>query len=103
MTTQYQSTPWKRAGWLNQASAWIHEQLERQGIAVNGPIEQPHVRPWSTVLRVPTSQGDVYFKATAPTLMHEPALTEALSRWRPDCIPPLLAVDLARGWMLMPD
>ena len=99
----HSSIPWARPGWLAEASAWIQSALERQGLAVAGPIEQPHVRPWSTVLRVPAGAGDVYFKATSPVLAHEPALTQALARWRPDCVPPLLAVDLARGWMLMPD
>ncbi|MDQ4074941.1 MAG: aminoglycoside phosphotransferase family protein [Chloroflexota bacterium] len=94
---------WTQPGWLEQTNAWIHAELERQGIEVIGPIEQPHVRPWSTVLRVPTSEGDIYFKATTAVLAHEPALTQALAQWRPDCVPPVLAADLACGWMLMPD
>ena len=61
------------------------------------------LRPWSTVLRVPTSAGDHYFKATSPLLAHEPALTQWLAQQRPDCIAPVLAVDRDRGWMLMPD
>lgn len=95
--------PWARPGWFEQAIAWIHAELERQNIRVSGTIDQPHVRPWSTVLRVPTSEGDVYFKATMPVLAHEPALTRALSRWRPDVMLQLLATDLGRGWMLMAD
>jgi hypothetical protein len=94
---------WTQPEWFAQASAWIHLQLEQQGIQAHGSIEQPHARPWSTVLRVPTSVGDLYFKATAPMLAHEPALTEALSRWRPDCMLQLLAIDRDRGWMLMRD
>jgi hypothetical protein len=88
---------------LKQASAWIRAELERQGISVTGAIEQPHDRPWSTVLCVPSTEGDIYFKAASPALAHEPALTEALCKWRPDCMPPVLAVDLERGWMLTPD
>jgi len=95
--------PWTRPDWLDQASAWIHAGLERQGISVGGQIEQPHLRPWSTVLRVPVPDGVVYFKATTPALAHEPALTQALWRWRPDCMPEVLAVDLERGWILMRD
>ena len=30
-------------------------------------------------------------------------LTQALFRWRPDCIPTVLAIDAARGWLLMRD
>ncbi|MBI4785934.1 MAG: aminoglycoside phosphotransferase family protein [Chloroflexi bacterium] len=94
---------WEQPEWLAQAHAWIHGELERQGVRVSGAIEQPHVRPWSTVLRVPTTAGVVYFKATAPYLAREAALMQALSRWRPDCIPRVLAADVERGWMLMED
>ena len=61
MPDQAPRLPWTQPGWFEQASAWIHAELERQGIRVSGPIEQPHVRPWSTVLRVPTIAGDFYF------------------------------------------
>jgi hypothetical protein len=34
---------------------------------VTGPIEEERVRPWATVLRVPTADGVLYFKEpTAP-------------------------------------
>jgi hypothetical protein len=93
--------PWTQPGWIEQASAWVHAELERRAITVNGPIAQPHLRPWSTVLQVPTSAGALYFKATSPLTGHEPALVQALARWRPECVPVLFAVDLARGWILM--
>lgn len=89
--------------WLAAAHAWIHAELERQEIHVNGAIEQPHMRPWSHVLRVPTTIGDVFFKAVAPELRHEVALTAILAHWYPDWMVPLLAADTERGWMLMPD
>ena len=76
--------PWSQPGWREQADAWIHSQLEQHGMSIAGMIEQPHVRPWSTVLRVPVEAGVLYFKATAPMLMHEPGLTQALAHWRPD-------------------
>ena len=97
------TTPWSQPGWLKEARAWIQEKLEAQGLSLSGAIEQPHIRPWSTVLRVPTPSGDVYFKATLPRLKHEVAVTAALAEWRPDCVLPVLAVDLERGWMLQPD
>ena len=94
---------WSQPDWFEQASRWIQIELDLGGFTLNGSIEQPHIRPWSTVLRIPTNRGDLYFKATAPALAYEPALTQALSDWRPDCIPPLLATNLEQGWMLMPD
>ena len=95
--------PWTRAGWIEQAGAWIHTQLERLRIDITGTIEQPHVRPWSTVLRVPTTSGAIYFKAITPILAHEVRLTQTLARWRPAVMLSPLAVHLQRGWMLMPD
>jgi hypothetical protein len=77
--------------------------LDGHGLRLAGSIEQPHVRPWSTVLRVPSSDGRLFFKATAPVLVHEPGLTAALANWRPDCMPDVLAADSARGWLLMGD
>lgn len=88
---------------LDEASAWIAAQLERLGTSVTGVIEQPHVRPWSTVLRVPTSAGLVFFKAVTPALTYEAGVTQALARWLPGSGPVLLAVDAQRGWMLMAD
>jgi hypothetical protein len=73
------------------------------GLAVSGPIEQPHVRPWSTVLRIPTEGGDVWFKANMPTQAFEVSVVESLAARRPDLVPPLLASDRARGWMLQGD
>jgi hypothetical protein len=81
MPEQAIQRPWMQKGWLEQASTWVHDELERQGIYVTGLIEQLHV-PWPNVLRVPSTTGDIYFKASKPTLAHEPALTDALWRWR---------------------
>jgi phosphotransferase family enzyme len=61
------------------------------------------VRPWSTVLRVPTTRGDVWFKANVPGLAHEAAVVQILAARRPDLLPALLAVDVERGWMLQGD
>jgi len=55
------------------------------------------------VLRVPTGEGNVFFKAVSPAHPHEPVLIEALARWSPDQIPRLLSVDAERGWILMRD
>ncbi len=95
--------PWTQPGWIEQTSLWVHAELERRGIKVSGPIEQPHSRPWSSVLRVPTMEGAIYFKAFSPVNPHELAVLEVLGRWRPDCVPELLAVDADRGWLLMTD
>ncbi len=95
--------PWTQPVWLEEASSWIREELMRLGLEVRGSIEQIHVRPWSTVLRVSTFSTNVYFKASSPALVHEPVLTQSLWRWRDDCIPEVLAADAQHGWMLYTD
>ena len=94
---------WIDARWLAAVKDWLDQQLEELGFQSAGPVEQPHVRPWSTVLRMPTTGGDVWFKANMPLLAYEAAVVELLAARRPDVVPGLLATDLERGWMLMAD
>jgi hypothetical protein len=89
---------WTDPAWLAQATAWIRARVD-----VAGKIEQPHVRWWSTVLRVPTAEGDLYFKAVVPVHRFEAALTARLAELQPGRVPELLDVDAERGWMLMRD
>jgi hypothetical protein len=94
---------WQDPAWQKQAHAWIRAEAKRSLIQLTGEIEQPHVYAWSTVLRVQSDAGLLFFKATAPETLYESALTQKLAGWYPDCMPELLAVDARRGWMLMRD
>ena len=89
---------WALRGWYDGALAWIGEHVD-----IAGPIEQ--LRTWSisTVLRVPTPDGDVYFKAVPPLFAAEPALTRELGQRHPGRAPSVFAADLDRRWMLMED
>ena len=89
------------AGW--RGACLDRVPARRLGLAATGPVEQPHVRPWATALRVPTTAGDVWFKAAIPVRRTRPAVVDVLSRRRPDLVPELLAADFDRGWMLMAD
>ncbi len=94
---------WTDARWLAGVNDWIDRRLEELGLRSTAAVEQPHVRPWSTVLRVPTTGGDVWFKANMPLLVYEAGVVRLLAARRPDLVPALLATDLDRGWMLMAD
>jgi Phosphotransferase enzyme family len=61
------------------------------------------VRPWSTVLQLPTDAGDLWFKANMPAQAFEAGVVEILAARRPDLVPSLLAVEPERGWMLQAD
>jgi hypothetical protein len=94
---------WTQPHWLAEVNNWLAGALAQQGIQLTADPTQIHIRPWSTVLRVPTTVGDVYFKAIAPGLGQETAVTEALYRWRPDCVPQVLYADTERSWLLLAD
>lgn len=96
-------TRWRDPDWLEAAHAWIDDALAGAGLVRTGATEQPHVVPWSTVIRVPTAVGDVWFKANSDSLLHEAALLERIADRRPDAVPGLLASDVGRGWMLTED
>ncbi|MQW74708.1 phosphotransferase [Nocardioides sp. dk4132] len=82
---------------------WVEERLAERRLSIIGPVEQPHVMPWSTVLCFPTGAGPVWFKANDASLHHEAGLVALLAARFPDRVPPLLAADPGRGWMLMAD
>lgn len=94
---------WTDPGWRAEADAWIDARLQAAGLASTGPIEEERIRPWAAVLRVPTNEGLLYFKANEEKSAHEAALTERLIRRRPDLLPEVVASDEESGWMLLRD
>lgn len=94
---------WTDPSWLSAVRDWVASRLEELDLHPTGEAEQPHVRPWSTVLRIPTTGGDVWFKANMPVQAYEAAVVGLLAARRPDAVPELLASDVEVGWMLMAD
>lgn len=84
--------------WLAEVRAWIESHVE-----VTGEIEQPHVRPWATALRVPSAAGTLWFKAALEPCAFEPALLQLLSQLAPDFVTDVVAARPEAGWMLMAD
>jgi len=54
-------------------------------------------------MRVSTPDGVVWFKASAAALAHDGPVSAALARIRPDVVLAPLALDVERGWSLVPD
>jgi hypothetical protein len=82
---------------------WARGIVAERGLHVTAPIEQFHVRPWSTVFRVATDADILYLKCCGPTQRHEPRLTELLHRAHPGLVPNVLAVHREEPWMLVAD
>lgn len=98
-----QRAPWHSADWFDSAFEWIHARLDALGMPAIAPVRQ--LRAWglSCAMRVATAGGDVYFKATPPFMAHEGRVMQAVAERYPALLPPPLAVDKRRGWLLMPD
>ena len=83
--------------------AWIDERLAEAGLERTGEPEEHSMRPWASVLRVPTSGGPVWLKATGPQARFEVGLYELLERVTPSAVLTPLGISVARGWFLLPD
>jgi hypothetical protein len=102
-SSAYGVTAWASPAWRGAAVDWLDERLAAAGVERTGEVEQPHLRPWATVLKVPTTTGTVWFKAAAPDTAFEAALYEVLARVVPEHVLTPLGVDADRGWLLLPD
>ncbi len=94
------TSTWFDAG---KAGEWIEAELAKRGMQLAGPLDAFYARPWSIVIRVPSSSGSLYFKAVSPELHHEIALSAALQQWHPECTLAVIASNPKRGWLLSPD
>lgn len=92
---------WTQPAWLDQAHTWIRQSLQAAGYRLIGPLDQFHIQVWSTLMRCPTDQGMVYFKASPSPV--EVRLTRYLARIQPANLPEIIAVNPDETWMLMRD
>jgi hypothetical protein len=92
-----------RASWFGDATRWIATTIDALGIGPCSKIDAIREQPWGAVLRVETSEGALFFKAEGPGATHEPTVVADIAGTHPRLVPDLLAVDLDRAWLLMPD
>jgi hypothetical protein len=98
------SATWRDPAWRDGALAWAAERLAEHGRTPAGRPDQPHVRPWSTAIRIPLADGgDAWLKSVGPGSAQEPVLAEALGRWVPGRVLVPLAVEPRRRLVLLPD
>lgn len=98
--------PWlttARPAWYREVHDWLAGIAGSENLGALVTIATVKERPWSVVLRVSFEKAVAYFKASGAGGAHEAALLLHLQRDWSQSIPDLLAVDPARGWMLMAD
>jgi hypothetical protein len=89
---------WSTPEWRAEATEWVDSHVQR-----SADLELVRVRSWGVVLKAPTTDGTVFFKACAPTTAFEAGLYDLLARVVPDRVLHPIAVDVAAGWLLLPD
>lgn len=93
---------WSTAAWRELAVAWLDERLAAVATIRTGPVTQPRLRPWGTVLTATTTRGPVWLKAPGPETAFEVPLYRILARAAPQWSLRPIATDVQRGWVLLP-
>lgn len=95
------NVPWQQSDWLETAEIWIHDRLARENLRAIAPIEI--VKNWALaiILRVKTTGGTVYFKASNPLFAQESEYTRIVSKLYPHNSPQIIGTYLEKNWLLM--
>lgn len=96
-------TPWSVPGWTARASAWMISALHAAGREPLGEPTQHYLWSITSVLKVATTTGDAYLKATSPIFPAETRVTALLASRTPGLTPEVIAVEPTESWLLMAD
>jgi hypothetical protein len=88
---------------MSDRAEWLDQRLAAAGLRRTGQITCRHDQPWGTVHTAPTTGGPVWLKAPGKDTVFEVALYDLLSRVAPDHVLHPIAIDVDRGWVLLPD
>jgi hypothetical protein len=94
---------WARPGGVATTIAWADDALAAIGRRRVGPVVQ--IKTWnlSSILRLPTADGDVWCKSVPPFLAHEGGIIALVGDDDTTLVPPLLASEPATGTVLLGD
>lgn len=95
--------PWERPGWHARAVRWIDAQVAAGGATRTGGVTQIK-GGWSesSVLRVPTTGGALFFKAGVTAEVETQVLMDG-GDGTGSRLPQVAAVDREEGWLLLRD
>ncbi|GAA2056436.1 phosphotransferase [Catenulispora yoronensis] len=112
-------TPWEDPAWRAEVEAWIRTTLADLGLTAARDGWRARIRRWSVLCRVPlvgtstATTGErepepesepepVWFKANPEPSRFEAAISWYLGQHHPEHVLTPLAVDVERGWTLLP-
>jgi hypothetical protein len=96
----WQNVPWSSPSWLAKATEWINKCVQSIGATVIGDPVQVRVWAISCVLRVSTTAGVFYFKASPHFWDYEPIVARYLLGNFPHYMVDVAAVEPEQHWML---
>ena len=98
------STRWTSDAFAAELRDWVTDVLAGLGAGGLAHVEPVHQRPWSTVWRATTTDGNVFWaKENCLHQAFEATLLVVLARRAPNRVVPVAAVDPRRGLHLVPD
>ena len=93
--------PFAKTGWLRELFRWTEEQVTPLGLQVTGGFRQLNASPTFSLVRLETSDGALWFKATGEPNSHELSVSLLLARLFPSRVPRILGVHRPwNGWLL---
>lgn len=96
----WKHVPWSSPDWSERACRWMREAVAATGATIlAGPSQ---VRAWaiSSIWKIKTSTGTLYFKAVPDFFGHAPVLEQYLSEHFPDNLIEIVAIEPDQHWML---
>ncbi len=92
--------PFAKAGWLRELFRWAYEQAAPLGLRLTGEFQQYNAGPTFSLIRLKTTDGALWFKATGEPNAHELQVTLLLARLFPDHLPRILGAHSSwNGWL----
>jgi hypothetical protein len=84
--------PFSKLKWLEEAQEWIRASVDGRRIEFNDDVRQFNACGQFALVRFETFNGPAYWlKATGAPNAHELSITQAVSRYCPNFVPPLIA------------
>lgn len=93
-------SPWEKPGWFRKTTDEACSRLAHLGYKVTSSFEQLRVIGRTTVIRVNTTKGRVYLKASS---RKEGGAVQCVSQFAPYLVPKPLYVHAEEGWYLTED
>ncbi len=99
-TREPSAGPFATPEWLSELFGWAQEQIEPLGLRLTGNFRQLNASPTFSLIRLETTGGAVWFKATGQPNLHELPISVALARLFPQYTPCVLGIHPSwNGWL----